>query len=296
MFGSKRDDTPAPDSMEIERLRTENQRLHRAVEELSVLNEVALAINSTMAPEQINKLIVGKCMRRLGVQQGAIHLFGDNESDPTKTLMRVVSSGDGLPMRISVQMQGWMHKNRKPLVINDLANDERFGGADAKNLPIKSLLCVPLELKGRLIGLLNLFNKIDGDITPEDARLAAIIASQCSQVIETARLNAEEHKLHALQEDLHHEEQEPRFENGSRRRQQQRVADGARVELLEPKVGEVGSYAEIAGRVLVQRRVAMPGQDVEDHGRRSDGTPDQHPHERSAALHRLAHSMSPRVR
>jgi sigma-B regulation protein RsbU (phosphoserine phosphatase) len=202
LFGSKKDDTPAPDSAEVDRLRSENQRLHRAVEELSVLNEIALAINSTMAPEQINKLIVSKCMRRLGVQQGTIHLFGDNESDPTKTLMRVVSSGDGLPMRISIQMQGWMHKNRKPLVINDLANDERFGGADAKNLAIKSLLCVPLELKGRLIGILNLFNKLDGDITPEDARLAAIIASQCSQVIETARLNAEEQKLHSLQEDL----------------------------------------------------------------------------------------------
>lgn len=202
LFGSKKDDAPTPESTEIERLKTENQRLHRAVEELSVLNEIALAINSTMAPEQINKLIVSKCMRRLGVQQGTIHLFGDSESDPTKTLMRVVSSGDGLPMRISIQMQGWMHKNRKPLVINDLANDERFGGADAKNLPIKSLLSVPLELKGRLIGILNLFNKIDGEITSEDARLAAIIASQCGQVIENARLYAEEQKLHQLQDDL----------------------------------------------------------------------------------------------
>ena len=36
--------------MEVDRLRSENQRLHRAVEELSVLNEIALAINSTMAP------------------------------------------------------------------------------------------------------------------------------------------------------------------------------------------------------------------------------------------------------
>ncbi len=203
LFGQKKDDSPAPDANELEKFRAENQRLRRAVEELSVLNEIALAINSTMEPDQINKLIVGKCVRRLGVQQGTIHLFGSNETDPTKTLVRVMQpGGDGLPMRLSIQLQGWMHKNRRPLVINDLANDERFGGADTKNLPIKSLLSVPLELKGRLIGILNLFNKIEGEISSEDARLAAIIASQCAQVIENARLNVEEVKLRQLEEDL----------------------------------------------------------------------------------------------
>lgn len=190
---------------EVAKLREENQRLHRAVEELSVLNEIALAINSTMAPEQINELIVGKCVKRLGVAQGTIHLFGNTEADPTKTLVRVMRPGqDGLPMRLGIQLTGWMHKNRRPLVINDLATDERFGGSDVQNLPIKSLLSVPLELKGRLIGILNLFNKIDGQISSEDARLAAIIASQCAQVIENARLYSEEVRLKRLEEDLRH--------------------------------------------------------------------------------------------
>ena len=82
---------------ELKRLKEENQRLHRAVEELSVLNEIALALNSTMAPEEINELIVGKCVKRLGVEQGAIHLFGESDTDPTKTLVRVMP-----PTRISV--------------------------------------------------------------------------------------------------------------------------------------------------------------------------------------------------
>jgi sigma-B regulation protein RsbU (phosphoserine phosphatase) len=194
-----------PADPELARLREENQRLHRAVEELSVLNEIALAINSTMAPEGINELIVSKCVKRLGVTQGTIHLFGATEEDPTKTLVRVSQPGTGvLPMRLGIQLTGWMMKNRRPLVINDLAKDERFGGVDVQNLPIKSVLSVPLELKGRLIGILNLFNKIEGEITTEDARLAAIIASQCAQVIENARLYTEEQRLQQLQEDMHH--------------------------------------------------------------------------------------------
>jgi len=57
-----RDDAPTPPA-DVNRLSEENQRLHRAVEELSILNDIALAINSTMEPEAINQLIVGKCVR-----------------------------------------------------------------------------------------------------------------------------------------------------------------------------------------------------------------------------------------
>ena len=190
---------------ETKRLKEENLRLHRAVEELSVLNEIALALNSTMAPEDINQLIVGKCVKRLGVEQGSIHLFGETDTDPTKTLVRVMApSQGGLPMRLGIQLTGWMYKNRRPLLVNNLATDERFAGADTKNLSIKSVLSVPLELKGSLIGIINLFNKISGDFTSEDARLVAIIGAQCSQVIENARLYAEEVKLKRLEEDLRH--------------------------------------------------------------------------------------------
>lgn len=202
LFSSKKDESTTPGSDDARRLHEENQRLHRAVEELSVLNEIALAINSTMEPEQINRLIVSKCVRRLGVEQGAIHLLTDSESDPTKTAIRVYDGVAGLPMRLSLTMQGWVLNHRRPLVVNDLATDERFAGINTRDLHIKSVLSVPMELKGRVIGILNLFNKVNGEISPEDARLAAIIASQCAQVIESARLNAEEAKLRLFEADL----------------------------------------------------------------------------------------------
>lgn len=202
MFKSREPESSQPPA-EVDRLREENQRLHRAVEELSILNEIALAINSTMEPEQINELLVAKCVKRLGVEQGSIHLFGETDTDPTKTLVRVMApSQGGLPMRLGIQLTGWMHKHRRPLLINDLATDERFSATDTHDLPIKSVLTVPLELKGRLIGILNLFNKNQGTFTSEDSRLVAIIASQCAQVIENARLYTEEVKLKRLQEDL----------------------------------------------------------------------------------------------
>jgi len=203
IFKQQKEDSLTADPSELIRLRDENSRLHRAVEELSILNEIALAINSTMSPEAINELIVSKVVKRLGVEQGVIHLFGADAGDPTKTLIRVMQQGkDALPMRIGLQITGWMHKNRRPLVVNDITKDERFTGSDTRDLRIHSVLSVPLELKGRLMGIFNLFNKREGEITNEDARLAAIIAAQCSQVIENARLYQEEQKLQRLQDDV----------------------------------------------------------------------------------------------
>lgn len=197
-----RDDAPTPPA-DVNRLNEENQRLHRAVEELSILNDIALAINSTMEPEAINQMIVGKCVRRLGAQQGSIHLFGETDTDPTKTLVRVFDrTGGGMSMPLRIQLTGWMFKNRKPLLVSNLATDERFAGAETHDQSLKSVLSVPLELKGRLIGIINIFNKQDGEFTNEDARLVAIIASQCAQVIENARLYAEEKKLKVLREEV----------------------------------------------------------------------------------------------
>ena len=101
----------APDSSD--RLQAENERLRQAVEELSILNEISTAIDSSMKVDEINKLIVTKCIRRMGVEQGVIRLL--DESDPNqafKTLIRVVDdSKDGIPFRLGLSLTGWMIKN-----------------------------------------------------------------------------------------------------------------------------------------------------------------------------------------
>jgi sigma-B regulation protein RsbU (phosphoserine phosphatase) len=186
-------------------LEEENLRLKRAVEELSILNEMALATSSTMGVERMTELIVKKCVQHIRAEQGTIWMVGQvPEADPLKTFVRVMdSSVSGLPYRMSTNIIGWMLKNQKPLLISDLASDERFRGMQRESEKIKSLLAVPLRLKNKMIGVLCLFNKKDNsDFTSEDQRLLSIIAIQSAQAIENARLYEEERKLVALEEDL----------------------------------------------------------------------------------------------
>ncbi len=179
----------------LEDLQKENQNLKLAVEELSLLNEIAIAIGSSTEVEKINDLIVKKCVKKLRAQQGSIVLITEDEAHHTQTIVRKYGSeAEKIPARLGLELTGWIEKYQKPLLINDLSSDSRFSGIHKTQ--IKSLISAPLKLKNKLIGILTLFNKKDeAEFSPEDLRLISIIAAQAAPLIENARLHKEEEIL-----------------------------------------------------------------------------------------------------
>lgn len=187
----------------VDQLKQENKRLHRAVDELSILNDLARAISSTMSLDPIMELIVKKCIKTIKVEQGTVTLLTAQESAPMKTLVRGADSSYGkIPYHIGSNLTGWMIKNRKPLLVQDLQNDPRFRSLADVDSDIRSVLSVPLKVKDRLIGSINLFNKIDSTFADNDQRLLSIIATQSAQVIENARLYEEEREKERMMRDL----------------------------------------------------------------------------------------------
>ncbi len=186
-------------------LAEENKRLRIAIEELSVLNDIATAISSTQSLTEVVNLIIQKCVKHLKVEQGAVMLL--DEQDQSKPLHTIVRKKDSqanvLPYRLDNQLVGWMIKNKTALLINELARDDRFRDICGSEMSIRSLLSVPLILKGRMIGLIAVFNKkADAVFSADDLRLLSIIATQSAQVIENARLYQEEQALLKLQEEM----------------------------------------------------------------------------------------------
>lgn len=183
----------------------EVQRLRAAVQELSVLNDIATAVSSARELSEVIDLIIQKCVKHLKVEQGAVLLLDEGTSDsPFRTMVRKVDSRmDVVPYHFGAQLSGWMLKNQKPLLINDFEKDDRFRMEMGKDFPIQSLMSVPLRLKGRMLGLLNVFNRRSKEgFTLEDQRLLSIIAAQSAQVIENARLYEEEQALLRMEEEL----------------------------------------------------------------------------------------------
>lgn len=184
---------------------TEIQKLKLAVKELSVLNDISTAVSTTHDLDQVIELIVHECVNHLNVEQGAIMLLDQNETDDKfHTIIREFETEtDIIPYHFGVQLSGWMVKNQKPLLINDVPSDDRFTNLSDDEFPIKSILSAPLKTKGRLIGVLNVFNKISEDgFTLDDQRILSIIATQSAQVVENARLYDDEQLLKKIEEEL----------------------------------------------------------------------------------------------
>ena len=86
-----------------------------------------------------------------------------------------------------------------PLLIDDIENDSRIGMRNRPRFKTKSLLSVPLKLKDRTIGVLNLSDKDNlGIFSEADLHLLASFANLASLMIERAWTLEKSHKLEQL--------------------------------------------------------------------------------------------------
>ena len=85
---------------------------------------------------------------------------------------------------------GSVAQSRKGEIISDVRKDARWSPeTDARSgFVTRSILAVPLVIRGRLLGVLEAINKIDGAFADDDLRGFESFASQASVAIENARL------------------------------------------------------------------------------------------------------------
>ncbi len=187
----------------VQSLRQENERLNRAVYELSILNDLAREIGASVNSQDVMQKVISRSLRAVNAEQGVITLSPTGKSGKMKTLVRsMATTGDKKPYHVDQALLGWMQLHKTPLLITEPKSDERFQGVlwDDK---INSVLSVPLLSKSQLTGILTVFNKKNGQqFTEEDQRLLAILASQSAQVVENARLHEEEHNFLRMQEEV----------------------------------------------------------------------------------------------
>ncbi len=188
---------------ELVQLRDENQRLRKAVDELSILNDLARVISSTMSLDEVIENVVKRSVRAVKGEQGMITLVDEVQPMEMKTLIRALdSTGDHKQFHLNQNVLGWMMINKKPLISNDIRTDSRFSGVSVEGM-LRSLLCVPLLVKNRLVGILAIFNKKDlAEFSEDDKRLLSILAAQSGQILENARLYQQEQKKMAMEKEL----------------------------------------------------------------------------------------------
>lgn len=96
----------------------------------------------------------------------------------------------GLAVPLEGSIAGWIVKNQKALIVDNPQKDKRHFDHIGKitNIQCRSLLGIPLMSKGKVIGVLEVINKLGGDFTKEDQDVLLALGAQATVAIENSRL------------------------------------------------------------------------------------------------------------
>jgi len=107
----------------------------------------------------------------------------------------------------SYGVAGWVLKTKESILIEDVSRDERFTGRLdlQQNMIVRTMICVPLETRKGVLGILYALNKRKAPFTKKDLRLLEILASTVAVAIENARLYGDlQHHVSTLETENAH--------------------------------------------------------------------------------------------
>ncbi|MGD9379379.1 MAG: diguanylate cyclase [candidate division WOR-3 bacterium] len=167
--------------------------LRRKVEVLQTLNEVVQAINSSLKPKEILNTIMEKAAELIRAEGWSV-LLTDAK---TNELVFEAASGKagkkllGMRLKIGQGVAGWVARYGKSLIVPDVAKDPRFySGVDEKTkFTTKSVLCVPMRSRDRIIGVVEVVNKIGADqFTQDDYEIFENVVAHLTIALEKAQM------------------------------------------------------------------------------------------------------------
>lgn len=179
----------------------DNARLHRELGELSAafqnraqrLSMLFTLSGRLLAAKRLPDLfaeILQGCFKAIQADAGSLMLV-----EPGRRLRVAAARGlnrrftKGLSLMIGDRVAGWVAKHRKPqLLVGGLEQHRQFAHLQGR-AEIKSSLVVPMLVKRKLIGVLNLNRTTSATrFTQEDIELAATLANHAAVVVEQMRL------------------------------------------------------------------------------------------------------------
>jgi signal transduction histidine kinase len=169
-----------------------DQALSQRVDELTHLYDIARTVTSTFDEEEIFDLITAKVGEMFQVEAGAL-LMLDEEMDELEFVTSWLGDREplrGIRLKLGQGVVGQAALTREPVLVNDAYNDERFYSQvdSATGFVTRSILCAPLLVQDRCIGVIELLNKSDGAFDQEDVERLTNVARSVAIALENARL------------------------------------------------------------------------------------------------------------
>jgi signal transduction histidine kinase len=179
----------------VEENRTEDriQHLERRVARLEQIIKVSRVINSTLNLEPLLHNIIQIATDLTATEASSILLLDKKTGELHFEIATGVKGQEvkSIVVPLDNSIAGWVFKEGEPLLIADVRKDPRHyhRADDITQFSTRSILGVPLRVKDKVIGVLEVLNKTDDEeFTQNDVETLTILAAQAAIAIENARL------------------------------------------------------------------------------------------------------------
>lgn len=175
-----------------------DQALAHRVKELAALNQLAYTLSASLDLEEVYTVLVDQVNRYWPVE--AVHLYLLKEADQSLVpYEHHVGSNPTAQIPVGRGIIGRVAATREVVISDSPADIEEYDAAydSLGGKGPASVACVPLQVQERTVGVLALYNKVDGSFTEDDATRLQAFASPVATAVENARLFAKSEQRHA---------------------------------------------------------------------------------------------------
>lgn len=178
---------------EYQSQRQELRTAYQDIQVLAGLQELALALASTLDPEPLLRRIVSAPMYLLQAQGSSLLLLLEEQQELVFQVVHGEVSQQlvGRRLHVGQGIAGWVAQTGETAVVNDVQNDPRFAPSfdSSTGFRTESLICTPLKFQERTLGVLSIVNKgRPGGFEEKDVKWLKTLAALAAVAIENVRL------------------------------------------------------------------------------------------------------------
>src|SRR5271165_5388395 len=164
--------------------------LIRLSQELTIFHDVAKALTSSLNLDSILQTIMEKMAEYFRPDTWSL-LMVDEEKDELYFAIAVGAASAMLSkerLKVGEGIAGWVAKHGQPLIVPDVQADPRFSSRldDLTQLQTRSVICVPLRSKHRVLGVIQLVNANVG-LSEQELFFLHALCDYAAIAIENAR-------------------------------------------------------------------------------------------------------------
>ena len=167
----------------------------RLSQELTIFHDVAKALTSSLNLDSILQTIMEKMAEYFRPDTWSL-LMVDEEKDELYFAIAVGAAAEVLSkarLKVGEGIAGWVAKHGQVLIVPDVQNDPRFSSRldEITRLQTRSVICVPLRSKHRVLGVIQLVNA-NVDMSEQEMFFLQALCDYAAIAIENAQIGRED--------------------------------------------------------------------------------------------------------